>query len=72
MIDDLSMSGKWTIKLKTRINLMVSKNSGEKCLMYCKSNNKEIMIWFDIDKIIKKLFDSFLQSYKEGLENSMK
>ena len=34
--------------------------------------NTEIRTGFDTDKIIEELFDSFLQNYQEGLENSMK
>ena len=48
------------------------KNIGEKGLVHSKNNNREIRTGFDTDKIIEELFESFLQNYQEGLENSMK
>ena len=38
--------------------------------MHTKSNNVEIMIDSETDEIIKDLFESFLQKYQEGLEES--
>ena len=40
--------------------------------MYCKSNSKEIITGFDINKIIEELFYSFLQRHQEDLEKSIK
>ena len=40
--------------------------------MHTKSNNVEIMIDSETDEIIKDLFESFLQKYQEGLEESMR
>ena len=40
--------------------------------MYTKSNNVEIMIGSETDKIIEELFESFLQKYQEGVEESMR
>ena len=37
-----------------------------------KSNNIEIMMISETDDIIDELFESFLQKYQEGLEESMK
>ena len=37
-----------------------------------KSNNIEIMMISETDYIIDELFESFLQKYQEGLEESMK
>ena len=37
-----------------------------------KSNNIEIMIGSETDEIIEDLFESFLQKYQEGLEESMR
>ena len=39
--------------------------------MHTKSNNVEIMIGSETNEIIKNLFESFLQRYQEGLEESM-
>ena len=40
--------------------------------MYSPSNNIEIMLSNEADKIIEALFDSFLQRYQKGLEESMR
>ena len=40
--------------------------------MHTKSNNVEIMMVSETDEIIKDLFESFLQKYQEGLEESMR
>ena len=40
--------------------------------MDTKSNNVEIMISSETDEIIEDLFESFLQKYQEGLEESMR
>ena len=40
--------------------------------MNTKSNNIEIMIGNETDKIIRKIFESFLQRYQEGSEESMR
>ena len=40
--------------------------------MHTNSNNVEIMIGSETDEIIEDLFESFLQKYQEGLEESMR
>ena len=40
--------------------------------MHSKSDNIEILIGNEADKIIEELFESFLQNYQEGLERPMK
>ena len=40
--------------------------------MHSKINNVEIMIGSETDEIIVDLFESFLQKYQEGLEESMR
>ena len=40
--------------------------------MYSKSDNIEIMKGSETDKIIEEPFESLLQRYQEGLEESMK
>ena len=40
--------------------------------MHTKSNNVEIMMGSETDEIIEDLFESFLQKYQEGLEQSMR
>ena len=51
---------------------MSSKDFKETRTVLAKSNNIEIMIGNETDKIIKELLDSLLQRYQEGLEESMK
>ena len=40
--------------------------------MYSKSDNIEVMMGNETDKIIEDLFDSFLQRHKKNLEESMR
>ena len=54
------------------INFISSKDSDETRTMHTKSNNVEIIIGSNTDEIIKDLFESFLQKYQEGLEESMR
>ena len=65
-------SGKWKIQLTMATNLISSKDSDETRTMHTKSNNVEIMIGSETDKIIKELFEPFLQKYQKGLEESMR
>ena len=40
--------------------------------MHTKSDNIYIMMGDEADEIVKKIFESLLQRYREGLEESMK
>ena len=53
------------------INFISSKDSDETRNMHTKSDNIEIMMGRKTDDIIDELFESFLQKYQEGLEESM-
>ena len=64
--------GEWKIQLATSINFISSKDSDETSNMHKNSNNIEIMVGSETDKIIEELFKSLLQRYQEGLEESMK
>ena len=55
-----------------QINAISSKDSEETHTMHTKSCNIEIMMGNETDEIIKKPFDSLLQKYEEGLEESMR
>ena len=55
-----------------QINFISSKDSKETPAMHTKSSNIEIMMSNETDEIIKKLFDSLLQKYQDGLEESMR
>ena len=72
MINDHKSQGEWKIQLAMSINFMSSKDSEETRTKHTKSHNIEIMMSSEIDEIIKELFQSFLQKYQEGLEESMK
>ena len=54
------------------INFISSKDSDEISTLRTKSNNVEIMIGNEIVEIIEKHFESLLQKYQEGVEESMK
>ena len=64
--------GEWKIQLTMQINFISSKHSEETRIMHAKSDNVEIMIGSKTDDIIEKLFESLLQRYQEGLEESMR
>ena len=51
---------------------MSSKDSNEMRTMHSNSDIIEILKGNEVDEIIKELFDSLLQKYKKGLEESMK
>ena len=53
------------------INFISSRDSNETRIMLTNSDNIEIMIGNETDEIIKKLFESLLQKYQEGLEKSI-
>ena len=40
--------------------------------MHTKLNNVEIMISSETNEIIEEIFESFLQKYQEGFEESMR
>ena len=60
------------IQLTIAINFISSKDSDETRTMHTKSNNVEITMGSETDKIIQDLFESFLQKYQEELEESMR
>ena len=53
-------------------NFISSKDSNETRTMHTKSDNIEIIIGSETGEIIKELFESLLQRYQEGLEESMR
>ena len=65
--------GEWKIHLTMVINFTSSKEgSDDTCTMWTNSDNIEITMGSDTDKIIDELFKSLLQRYQEGLEESMR
>ena len=72
VFDFKTQYGEWKIELTMSINFISSKDSDETCNMHTKSNNIEIMMGNETDDITEKLFESRLQKYQEGLEESVK
>ena len=72
MINDHKTRREWKIQLTMQINFISSKDSEETRTMHTKSSNIEMIMGNETDEIIKKLFDSLLQKYQDGLEESMR
>ena len=72
MIDDKRKIGEWKIQLILKINFISYKNFNDTRDLHSKSDNVQIMIGVDTNEIIKKLFNSLLQRYQKGLEESMR
>ena len=73
LINDYKNKSEWKIQLIAEINFISLKtDSDETRIMYTKSDNEEIMIGSDTDEIIEELFESFLQRYKQNLQEKMK
>ena len=60
MINDLKTQDKRKIQLTIAINFFSSKDSKETCPVHTTSDKTKIMIGNETNKIIEKLFDSFL------------
>ena len=71
VIDYETQFGEWGTRLTVSINIISSKDSDETCNMHAKSDNIETMIGSETDDIIDELFESLLQIYQEGLEESV-
>ena len=73
LINHYKNKGEWKIQLTAEINFMSLKpGSDETRVMYTRSDNEEFMNGSDTDEVIKLLFESFLQKYKENLQEKMK
>ena len=72
MVDDKRRIGEWKIQLVLKINFISSKTFNDVTDMHSKSDNVEIMMGVDTKEFIEKLFESLLQRYQKGLEESMK
>ena len=55
-----------------RINFFSSKHSEETLILHSNKHYTEVLIRDETDEIIKELFESLLQKYLEGLEESKK
>ena len=73
LINHYKNKAEWKIQLTAEINFISLKpGSDETRAMYTRSYNEEIMNGSDTDEVIKLLFESFLQTYKENLQEKMK
>ena len=69
LINQYKKEGEWKIQLITEINFISLKpGSDETRVMYTRSDNEEFMNGDDTNEIIKLLFESFLQRFKENLQ----
>ena len=69
---DKIIDGEWKIQLTMRVDFISSLDAGEIRTMDTKSKNKEILMGNETDDIINELFESFKETYPEGLEEKMK
>ena len=72
IVNDHKNQGESKICLTIAINFIFSKGSDDICTIHSKSDKIEIMIGNETNEIIEELFDTLLQRYQEGLEESMK
>ena len=73
LINEYKNQGEWKVQLTAEINFISLKpGSDEICIMYVGSDSEEFMSGDDTNEIIKSLFQSFIQRYKESLQNKMK
>ena len=72
IINDKRGKREWKIQLIIKTHFISSKNFNDVRDRYSKSDNVEIMMDADTNEIIKNIFDSILQRYQNGLEESMK
>ena len=67
-IIDNDSYGEWKIQLTIQIGFISSLDTGEIRTMDSKSKNIKIWMGNETNNIINKLFESFKQTYQEGLE----
>ena len=72
MINNFKKSDKRKLQLTMKPKFMLLTDSNEKRMLHTKNDNVENMFSKDADEIIQELFDSLLERYQEGLEQSMK
>ena len=65
MINDHKTQGEWKIKLTIAINFFSSKDSKETRTMYSSSDNIEVIIGIETDKIIDDIFDFFYKDIRK-------
>ena len=73
LINYYKNKGEWKVQLIGEISFISLKpGSKEARIMHTRSDNEEFMNGSDTDEIIEGLFESFLQTYVENLQEKMK
>ena len=72
IINNPKKSNTWKIQLTIVINFISYKDNDQERVLHSKSDNKEMMFNVKVDKVIKKLFKSFLYIYQNASEKLMK
>ena len=67
IINNLKKPGRWKIQLTIANNFISSIDNDEEHVMHSKSDNIEIMIGNEADKVINKLLDSLKNRYQNNL-----
>ena len=70
--NDYETKAEWKIQLSMEINFVSSKDSDEIRIMYTKSGNTDVLMGSETSDIVKEHFQSLLQKYQEGLEETMR
>ena len=68
-INNLKKSDSWKILLTTAIKFISSMENDEEHVMHSKSDNIEIMMNDEADEVIKELFDSIKNAYRNNLDS---
>ena len=56
---------KWKIQIKMHVNFVSSNDTGEICTIFVLSDNDEIMLGNEMDDIVKRPINSFLNNYQK-------
>ena len=59
----------WKIQINMHVNFISSKDTGETCIYYIWSDNVSIIQGENINDIIRKIFNSFLNNYQKEFKN---
>ena len=68
-INNLKMSDSWKIQLTIANNFISSIDNDDECVMHSKSDNIKLMNNDEADEVIKALFDSIINIYRNNLES---
>ena len=71
-INNLKKTDTWKTQLPIKVNIISSKDIDEERVMDSKSDNTEIMIYNEVDKVIKEDFELLLYRNQIRLETSVK